>query len=66
MAKAEESRDNHLAGAAAKLAAFKQSQPLMEAPMLLAEAIGFLKNNMVEVQYLAVEQNRKKWLEQGC
>lgn len=59
MANVEESRGNHLADPAAKLPALKQSQPLMEAPMLLGEAIGGLKDNIMEAQHLALEQNRK-------
>lgn len=38
----------------------------METPMLQGEAIGDLKDNIMETQHLDVEQNRKKWLEQGC
>lgn len=49
MANMEESKSNHLGDIATKLATFKQSQPLMEAPILPAEATGDLKDNTVEV-----------------
>lgn len=45
----EESKSNHLGDTAAKLTTLKQSQPLMEAPILPAEATGDLKDNMVKV-----------------
>lgn len=38
----------------------------MEAPELPAEAIGELKDNIMEAQHLDLRQNRKQWLEQGC
>lgn len=38
-ANTEESRGNHLADTAAKSVALKQSQPLMEAPVLVADVI---------------------------
>lgn len=40
MANTEESRGNHLANTAAKLAALKQSQSLMETPKLPTEVNG--------------------------
>lgn len=43
MANMEESKCNHLADIAADKAALKHSQPLMGAPVVLAEAIGDLK-----------------------
>lgn len=54
MASMEENKSNHLADTAAgQVGSIKQFQPLMEAHVLLAEAIGDLKDNM-EAQYLDV------------
>lgn len=54
MAYMEESKSNQLANTAAKLAALKRTQSLKEAPVLPAEAIGDLKDNIREAQHLAV------------
>lgn len=56
MVNTEESKGNHLAS---QLAALKQSQPPLEAPVLPAEATGHLKDNIMGVQHLAVRHNRK-------
>lgn len=63
MVSIEESKGNHLAN---QLAALKQSQPPLEAPVLPTEATGHLKDNIMGAQHLAVQQNRKRLLEQSC
>lgn len=68
MAHTEESRGNHLANTAANTAALKQSQSLMETPRLRTDAIGDLKDKIMEAHHLALRQKKFcfKWLEQGC